>query len=172
MVRLLAAVHLLWRVPCAPQTFTTPHHPWCVFWCGHRTCKFTMKSFPICSSPNAPICPFAKTRNAASLSKACRNGWSARPPKFMVCDGCGSGVPPGRSTTVEEACGGLSPFVSVVECWCGTRVSGLMQRGAAVRATGATRMNEMSSRSHALFIIIVEQTETAAPGSPSAPAST
>jgi hypothetical protein len=35
-----------------------------------------------------------------------------------------------------------------------------MQRGAAVRATGATRMNEMSSRSHALFIIIVEQTET------------
>jgi hypothetical protein len=39
-------------------------------------------------------------------------------------------------------------------------IAGLMQRGAAVRATGATRMNEMSSRSHALFIIIVEQTET------------
>ena len=34
-----------------------------------------------------------------------------------------------------------------------------MQRGASVRATGATRMNELSSRSHALFIIIVEQTE-------------
>ena len=37
---------------------------------------------------------------------------------------------------------------------------GLMRRGAAVRATGATKMNEISSRSHAVFIIIVEQNET------------
>jgi kinesin family protein 3/17 len=35
-----------------------------------------------------------------------------------------------------------------------------MRRGAAVRATGATKMNEISSRSHAVFIIIVEQNET------------
>jgi hypothetical protein len=32
----------------------------------------------------------------------------------------------------------------------------LMQRGAMVRATAATKMNDVSSRSHAVFIIIVE----------------
>ncbi|KAK9829931.1 hypothetical protein WJX72_008705 [[Myrmecia] bisecta] len=36
-------------------------------------------------------------------------------------------------------------------------VYGLMERGAAQRATGATKLNEMSSRSHAVFIIIVEK---------------
>ena len=35
-------------------------------------------------------------------------------------------------------------------------IYGLMERGAAQRATGSTRMNELSSRSHAVFIIIVE----------------
>eukprot|EP00899_Mesostigma_viride_P011379 jgi/Mesvir1/20241/Mv13477-RA.3 len=39
-------------------------------------------------------------------------------------------------------------------------ISGLMERGAAVRATGATRMNEISSRSHAVFIIIAENSTT------------
>lgn len=33
----------------------------------------------------------------------------------------------------------------------------LMQRGAMVRATAATKMNDVSSRSHAVFIMIVEQ---------------
>ena len=33
----------------------------------------------------------------------------------------------------------------------------LMNRGATVRATAATKMNDVSSRSHAVFIIIVEQ---------------
>ncbi len=33
----------------------------------------------------------------------------------------------------------------------------LMQRGAMVRATASTKMNDVSSRSHAVFIIIVEQ---------------
>lgn len=37
------------------------------------------------------------------------------------------------------------------------QVYGLMERGAAQRATGATKLNEMSSRSHAVFIIIVEK---------------
>lgn len=39
-------------------------------------------------------------------------------------------------------------------------IYGLMQRGAAVRATGSTKMNETSSRSHAVFVVIVEQSET------------
>jgi len=38
-------------------------------------------------------------------------------------------------------------------------VYGLIKRGTALRATGSTRINETSSRSHALFIIIVEQNE-------------
>lgn len=36
-------------------------------------------------------------------------------------------------------------------------IYGLMERGGAMRATGSTRMNELSSRSHAVFIIIAEQ---------------
>ncbi|KAJ1482516.1 P-loop containing nucleoside triphosphate hydrolase protein [Baffinella frigidus] len=36
-------------------------------------------------------------------------------------------------------------------------VYGLMQRGAVTRATASTKMNEISSRSHAVFIIIAEQ---------------
>lgn len=39
-------------------------------------------------------------------------------------------------------------------------IYGLMERGATVRATGETKMNEISSRSHAVFIVIVEQSET------------
>jgi len=39
-------------------------------------------------------------------------------------------------------------------------IYGLMERGGAVRATGSTKMNEISSRSHAVFIIIVEQSQT------------
>jgi len=38
-------------------------------------------------------------------------------------------------------------------------VYGLMQRGAVTRATASTKMNEISSRSHAVFIIIAEQLE-------------
>lgn len=39
-------------------------------------------------------------------------------------------------------------------------IYGLMERGGAVRATGETKMNEASSRSHAVFIVIAEQSET------------
>ena len=39
-------------------------------------------------------------------------------------------------------------------------IYGLMERGGIVRATGETRMNEQSSRSHAVFIVIAEQSET------------
>jgi hypothetical protein len=38
-------------------------------------------------------------------------------------------------------------------------IYGLMEQGGAIRATGETKMNEMSSRSHAVFIVIVEQSE-------------
>eukprot|EP01028_Stygiella_incarcerata_P011389 TRINITY_DN6437_c1_g1_i1.p1 TRINITY_DN6437_c1_g1~~TRINITY_DN6437_c1_g1_i1.p1 ORF type:complete len:1007 (-),score=355.63 TRINITY_DN6437_c1_g1_i1:282-3302(-) len=43
-------------------------------------------------------------------------------------------------------------------------VYGLMQRGGSVRATGTTRMNELSSRSHAIFLIIVEQAQALGDG--------
>ena len=39
-------------------------------------------------------------------------------------------------------------------------IYGLMERGGAMRATGSTKMNEISSRSHAVFIIIAEQSTT------------
>ena len=39
-------------------------------------------------------------------------------------------------------------------------IYGLMQRGGVIRATGETKMNEASSRSHAVFIVIAEQSET------------
>ena len=39
-------------------------------------------------------------------------------------------------------------------------IYGLMERGGTVRATGETKMNEASSRSHAVFIVIAEQSET------------
>jgi len=41
-------------------------------------------------------------------------------------------------------------------------IFGLMQRGTSYRSTGATQMNEASSRSHAVFVIIVEQSERTA----------
>ena len=37
----------------------------------------------------------------------------------------------------------------------------LMTRGSQVRATAATKVNDVSSRSHAVFIIIVEQMSNA-----------
>ncbi|KAL4430593.1 hypothetical protein ABPG77_005833 [Micractinium sp. CCAP 211/92] len=40
-------------------------------------------------------------------------------------------------------------------------VYALMERGAAVRATGATKLNEISSRSHAIFMLIVEKSTPA-----------
>jgi hypothetical protein len=39
-------------------------------------------------------------------------------------------------------------------------IYGLMERGGGMRATGSTRLNAISSRSHAVFIIIAEQSET------------
>ena len=44
----------------------------------------------------------------------------------------------------------------------------LLQRGALSRATATTKMNDLSSRSHAVFIIIVEQMKTVQDG-PSEP---
>jgi hypothetical protein len=37
------------------------------------------------------------------------------------------------------------------------QVYALMEKGAAARATGATKLNEISSRSHAIFMLIVEK---------------
>jgi len=41
----------------------------------------------------------------------------------------------------------------------------LMEVGAAARMTGATKLNERSSRSHAVFILIVEQARGPDPAS-------
>ncbi len=42
-------------------------------------------------------------------------------------------------------------------CACFWQVYGLIERGAEQRATGTTKLNELSSRSHAVFIIIIEK---------------
>jgi hypothetical protein len=47
-----------------------------------------------------------------------------------------------------------------------SEIYSLMQRGALSRATATTRMNDLSSRSHAVFIIIVEQMTTIQGGDP------
>lgn len=38
-------------------------------------------------------------------------------------------------------------------------IYGLMERGCSMRATGSTKMSELSSRSHAIFVIVVEISE-------------
>ena len=38
-------------------------------------------------------------------------------------------------------------------------IYGLMEKGGMVRATGETKMNKVSSRSHAVFVVIAEQSE-------------
>lgn len=59
---------------------------------------------------------------------------------------------PKRGVYVE----GLSEFVVKNP----REVYGLMERAASRRATGATRMNDVSSRSHAVFSVVVEQSTT------------
>ena len=44
------------------------------------------------------------------------------------------------------------------------QVYALMERGAAARATGATKLNEISSRSHAIFMLIVEKSTVVSVG--------
>lgn len=45
-----------------------------------------------------------------------------------------------------------------------TEIYSLLQKGALSRATASTNMNDLSSRSHAVFIIVVEQMTTAITG--------
>ena len=49
---------------------------------------------------------------------------------------------------------------SVVGCHCSEEVLSLMRRGAQNRRTGATRMNQESSRSHLIFEMRLEQEST------------
>jgi len=51
---------------------------------------------------------------------------------------------------------GLSEWL----CRSPSEVRTLMERGSTVRATAQTAMNDASSRSHAVFIVIVEQSDT------------
>lgn len=52
-------------------------------------------------------------------------------------------------------------------CRTPTDVRTLMERGSASRATSQTKLNDVSSRSHAVFIVIVEQSETVCTREPS-----
>lgn len=68
----------------------------------------------------------------------------------------------GRFKTFRDLEFSLSPTVvhtvaAAVKVRTPGEIYGLMERGGQLRATGATRMNDTSSRSHAVFIIIVEQ---------------
>ena len=55
-----------------------------------------------------------------------------------------------------EKCFGLSEWAVRSP----NEIYSLMQKGALSRATATTKMNDLSSRSHAVFIIIVEQMTT------------
>ena len=68
-------------------------------------------------------------------------------------------APPGGLQIREDKKRGL--FVDGLSEWVvrsPEEVYELMRRGAKMRATGATKLNEASSRSHAIFILIVERT--------------
>lgn len=70
---------------------------------------------------------------------------------------------PERSNLVIREDKKRGVFVDGISEWVvrsPAEIYGLMERGGAVRATGETKMNEYSSRSHSVFIVIAEQSET------------
>ena len=46
------------------------------------------------------------------------------------------------------------------------QVYALMEQGSEARMVGATKMNEASSRSHAVFIVIMEKSASSPPDAP------
>jgi hypothetical protein len=113
----------------------------CDFWFGHHIFKYTTNKFVVlaarCGEYSNRI--FSSVLQISDLLKPERVNLAIREDKR-------------RGVFVE----GLSEWVvrSPAEIY------GLMQRGAVIRATGETKMNETSSRSHAVFIVIAEQSET------------
>jgi hypothetical protein len=49
------------------------------------------------------------------------------------------------------------PGLTVYEVTKISQVYDIMRKGASVRATGTTKMNERSSRSHSVFMLTIEQ---------------
>lgn len=78
--------------------------------------------------------------------------YAASEPSDSNCNATGSQTP-------------KRPMCALTEGWCFTRrrlqVYALMEKGAAERVTGSTMKNHMSSRSHAVFIFIVEKSSMA-----------
>lgn len=69
---------------------------------------------------------------------------------------------PERSNLSIRETGKRGLFVEGLSEWVvrsPEEVGGLLERGAAARTTAATRANELSSRSHAVFLLIVEQSQ-------------
>ncbi len=64
-----------------------------------------------------------------------------------------------QAINIREAPGGGISLTGVSEAVAHTRddLLGILEAGGALRTTGSTQMNEASSRSHAIFIITLEQ---------------
>jgi hypothetical protein len=76
---------------------------------------------------------------------------------------------PSKSISIRERGDGMILVSGIREERCGTaeELERALERGALSRTTGATRMNAASSRSHAIFTVIVEQRRKAPrPGEP------
>jgi hypothetical protein len=67
-----------------------------------------------------------------------------------------------QAINIREGPSGDIMLTGVSEVPAHTRddLMGVLEAGGAVRTTGSTQMNEASSRSHAIFIITVEQVMT------------
>jgi hypothetical protein len=76
---------------------------------------------------------------------------------------------PSKSISIRERGDGMILVSGIREERCGSaeELERALERGALSRTTGATRMNAASSRSHAIFTVIVEQRRKAPrPGEP------
>ena len=73
-----------------------------------------------------------------------------------------------KNITIRERADGAILVSGISEEPCATAedLERALDRGALCRATGSTRMNAASSRSHAIFTIIVEQRSLGAPATP------
>ncbi len=154
MAKQAPAKHTPWRgqaaraptVASSPVLLTTFLHPLKTTpprtantLCVPVTCKYTTRSFPTCCVQIAPTWWSVKTGGVACMSKGFPSGSCEARVKSLNSWKCKGGQQRGK-------CGFINKRACIYH-----------HRGAAARATGATKLNEASSRSHAVFIIIVEK---------------